>query len=401
MELYNFRKTEADGYAELACDALSETAREGAFTIWYRFPCNSEEISIVAEPFLVALLVPCMRQKEDIVVRAPISVKLLDSIETFMDIATCWNPELSRILIKTEGAHVLNGNGERVACFFSGGVDSFYSLLKNLEKHPDDEKSITDLIQIRGLDFVLEAKSDRLWESIRNTGKEVARLTGKKVLPVVTNVKVHTNQYTSWGHYPPGNLLGPILHGALLASVGLCLSREFRRIIVPSSYDYAHLFPWGSHPLLDPLWSTETTAFVHDGCESPRLQKVMRQVAPSPVAMQFLRVCWSLEDYNCGKCEKCLRTIMALELAGNLNQCKTFNLNLSLEDFKSLRVSGHQVLIYWEELLREAVRVGRNDLERNIKLCLRTPKTIPRRIKRELERFGRRVTALTKKRPQS
>ena len=37
---------------------------------------------------------------------------------------------------------------------------------------------------------------------------------------------------------------------------------------------YAHLGPLGSHPLLDPLWSSEDVELVHDGCEATRLDKL-------------------------------------------------------------------------------------------------------------------------------
>ena len=132
MELFNLRMTETDGYLELACDALSETARKGEFTIWYRFPLDCQEVSLVAEPFLAALLVPCMRQKENLVIHAPISARLLASIETVMDIACSWNPELSRISIEADEIFELDCTGGRVGCFFSCGVDSFYSLRKNM-----------------------------------------------------------------------------------------------------------------------------------------------------------------------------------------------------------------------------------------------------------------------------
>ena len=63
---------------------------------------------------------------------------------------------------------------------------------------------------------------------------------------------------------------------------------------------------FGSHPLLDPLWSTETLAFVHDGCEANRMEKV-RRIAESPLLLEGLRVC--VDDrgpdvYNCGSCWK-------------------------------------------------------------------------------------------------
>lgn len=392
MELYNLRVTETDSHLELACDALSETARDGPFSMWYQFPPDCKEVGLVAEPFLVALLIPCMRQKENLIVHAPISARLLESLETAMDILSSWNPDLSPISIEADETHVPERTGEEVGCFFSGGVDSFYCLLKNLERHPHDRDSVTHLIILKGYDIGLNDEDDSLWTQALSNAERVAHELGKSIIPIVSNVRVHTDQYTSWGRYPSGDLWGPNLHGSILASFGLCLNRSFRRIIMAAGYSYRELRPWGMHPLLDPLWSTETLEFFHDGAECRRFEKITRQVAKSPVALQILRVCWENPDgsYNCGECEKCLRTMMALEITGALEQCTTFARPFSLERFQRMILSEHVRSLY-EELIPGAVQAGREDLVNVLKRSLRNRKTIPMRIKRELERFKRRI----------
>jgi hypothetical protein len=42
--------------------------------------------------------------------------------------------------------------------------------------------------------------------------------------------------------------------------------------------------------------------------------------------MHHLRVCWKNPGgaYNCGRCDKCLRTMINLEAAGALTRCATF-----------------------------------------------------------------------------
>jgi hypothetical protein len=88
--------------------------------------------------------------------------------------------------------------------------------------------------------------------------------------------------------------------------------------------------PWGSHPLVDPLWSTGTVEIVHDGCEATRSDKAAR-IATSETALRHLRVCWGYREaydrgiYNCGHCAKCLRTQVDLYLAGALERCKTLD----------------------------------------------------------------------------
>lgn len=401
MEIHNFRMTETDGYLELACNALSETVREGEFTIWYRFPADFEEVGVVAEPFLAALLIPCMRQKENLIVRGSVSAKLLNSTSTIMDIVTMWEPTLSRIAIEVDETCESGSTGDQVGCFFSCGADSFYTLFKNMEQHPHDRDSITHFILLRGFDIGLEKEDDPLWEHTLHNAEKVAEETGKQVIPVITNARTHTDMQTSWGRYPPGDLWTSVLHGSLLASVGLCMSRAFRRIMIAATHGYEYLVPTGSHPLLDPLWSTEKTEFIHDGCEATRFQKIAHKITKSPIAMQTLRVCWENRDgnYNCGECEKCLRTMIALDLVGVLAQCETFNRPLSLEILERLTVPRRKQQ-HFEILLAQADALGRVDLAKAIRRCLAAEKTVSSRIKRELDRFYRRIAGAGEKIPR-
>ena len=91
------------------------------------------------------------------------------------------------------------------------------------------------------------------------------------------------------------------------ASIGDALGEGFTEVNIASTYDWDHLFPWGSHPELDPLWSNGKVLLAHDGCEATRLDKT-RLVSEHPIALETLRVCYENPDslYNCGRCRKCL-----------------------------------------------------------------------------------------------
>jgi hypothetical protein len=78
--------------------------------------------------------------------------------------------------------------------------------------------------------------------------------------------------------------------GAALASVGLLFQHLFHKVLIPATFSYSDLPPWGSHPLLDPLWSTEVTDFEHDGAEAMRVDKAA-YVSRHETAMTWLRVC--------------------------------------------------------------------------------------------------------------
>ncbi len=85
--------------------------------------------------------------------------------------------------------------------------------------------------------------------------------------------------------------------------------------------------------MLDPLWSTEATEIVYDGAEATRAQKVMNCLCHSELARQSVRVCLSADDhYNCGRCEKCLRTMIPFYVAGCLEKSPAFPPTLAVEE---------------------------------------------------------------------
>src|SRR5205085_6312252 len=85
---------------------------------------------------------------------------------------------------------------------------------------------------------------------------------------------------------------------------------------VASTFPMYRLHPWGSHPMLDPLWSTERTTIVHDADAVSRAEK-FAFLAERPRALANLKVCFEADsEYNCGVCEKCMLTMVGLRAAG-------------------------------------------------------------------------------------
>ena len=68
--------------------------------------------------------------------------------------------------------------------------------------------------------------------------------------------------------------------------------------------------------LLDCL-STSGLRLISDGGEGDRNDKI-EFIADNPVAQKYLHVCIRT-DHNCGRCEKCLRTLLAIDAAGKLD----------------------------------------------------------------------------------
>lgn len=300
---------------------------DGAFPLWYRFPraCRPFVTAENGDPFLAAFLLPAMALGETLEIEGVVSGKLLGAVPQLQSIYRTWNPELSEIQVRAKVRESVpeswpekKGRG----LFFSLGVDSSYSLWKN-------SKDISHLLTVQGFDVYL-------WESgryplILQHLRKVSDAFGKELIHVTTNLRDLTDRIVDWPR---------LHHGSALASVGLALGKMFESMHLAASTTYDLLYPWGSHPLTDPLWSSETLRFIHDGCEANRLAKV-RSLSESPAILESLRVC-TIDDaadvYNCGRCEKCLRTMISLHIAGALQRASSLPRRIDLESVRTMRV---------------------------------------------------------------
>ena len=305
------------------------------FLLRYLFPPGYERFISVenGDPFLAALLLPAMKSHEPLEIAASISPKLDHSVDAIQRIYKSWDQTLSKVNIKapvckaSSSAH----NHSRHALFFSCGVDSYYSLLKNLQNHPIGKEAITDLVVVHGFDIAFGRRNTRMFDTLLANSKKVGREFHKNVLPVATNLRDFGDRFINWR---------ALYFGAFLASIGLALESVFDRVYVASAHSYAQIAQRdragmieGSHPDLDPLWSTERVSFVHDGCEATRLEKI-GFITKFPIALQTLRVCiidsYGGGLYNCGSCHKCLRTMIALHIIGALQKCSTLPNSIDL-----------------------------------------------------------------------
>jgi len=348
------------------CANISPSQGKHDFRVWFRFPSDIGELYLVGDPFVAGFLIPCMYLGEDLHIDALISARLLGSIETIQSIMACWFPsQLKKVAVtcaQTYNNRLKKDDNSNVACFFSGGVDSWYSVLKHKE-------TISSLILIKGFD--IRAENEQLWESAKETLEYVAQALGKRAVTVETNLREYADMHRcSWARKFEGIFWGKYLHGSSLAAVGLCLQNIFGRIIIPSTESYANLAPWGSHPLLDPLWATENTTFIHDGCEANRMDKT-KTISKSELALSRLRVCYDNVPgrYNCCICEKCCRTMLSLKLCGALEKATSFDLPLNLNLLKKRRLP-KTVMQQYRYIWDEAKKMEKPEITDTIEIAL-------------------------------
>jgi hypothetical protein len=376
------RDIRVDDQGDKAALAAEVAFDSGAAPFSLRYELSGGEAGSLVEhgdAFVAATLPVAMAAREDLAIDAPVSSRLLENIAPITALYRLWGPMWRMDLrpCKVSAAQRRPaGRREGVGLFLSGGVDSFHSLLTHTASDAiDPGRRPSHLLFVHGLDIALDNRE--LFESAHETVRRAASETGTTPLVVTTNLRELSERFVHWELY----------HGAALASVGLALSGVVGRCLIPSSFGFSTARPWGSHPQLDPLWSTEDVEVLHDGGESSRARKLHTTVAKSELALEQLRVCYrQLEGaYNCGRCEKCVLTMIGLEAAGALQNCRTLPSKVHPEDVRRLNLAspgswatGRNLLVEMDELgydgpLRKslAARLRRSEVEIVLRLLLR------------------------------
>lgn len=321
------------------------------YRLWYRFP-DKFSVSSSAEPFLAASFFAASLSGRNLEVQGsnPASFHLIENFERLQCIFGTWKPDLKPFTVNVQTAIPTAAN-EMVCSFFSGGVDGLYTLINN-------ESEITHLIYINGFDF--HVPPEEFANSVHRL-KDLVAPFGKEIIPVETNFFDFDKFHGIGRHWS---------HGACLASVALLLQPT--KCIVPTSYTYRDLRPWGTHPLTDHLWSTEVTEIVHDAADLERPEKIQRIAERSPAVLENLVVCWKYPDRNCGQCLKCIRTMIIFKILGL--ESDAFMSLVSAEYVSKLSPS-KDYRNYFEDLLRFAVEQGDKPMEKALRRSLSTSTT--------------------------
>ena len=311
--------------------------------LWFRVPERYvPDPTTIGDAFVASMLPVAMARGENLTVDAPVSAKLLEGIQEIQTVLTGWYPTLlKRVKVTPEAAVTAAPSGvSRTISCFTGGVDSFHTFVRHVDE-------IDSLLYVDGFDVPLPNMP--LLRTVHNTVNAAAAARGKEATFVATNLKSFTDKELSWSL---------VAHGAALAGVGMLLQSHFSTMLIPSSHSMTQLFPWGSHLHLDHLWSTERLAFIHDGADASRVQKTL-VISTEPSAYNNLRVCWQNKGpYNCGDCDKCLRTMTTLELMGARDKFTVFPDRDLVSALRGLKIGSVSGMEFQAEVLEYAQQTG-------------------------------------------
>ena len=323
----------------------------------------ADDLTCNPHAFLIGCMPPAMRHGERrIAIQEEICPELRNGLETAMGFIQAWyGPDRKPVQIesKTSSHSPLRQTPGRAGAFLSGGIDSLATLRVNrLDFALDHPSSIRDGILVHGFDVggIRGANSEQaVFERALASASAVAQDARLTLVPVYTNVRHLDDDVEFWEFE---------FHGAALASVAHALSRRYSSVSIASTYDIPNLKPWGSHPLLDPNYSSIDLQIRHDGVRFSRLNKV-RLVSDWNVALQNLRVCTANAPnlLNCGKCEKCIRTMTELLVVGKLASTEAFPVHdVSRDLLASIQITNELVDSFFCDLIAPLKAMGRLDL---------------------------------------
>lgn len=368
-------------------------------TIWFDVPEQfAPDLSSSGNPWLCCLLTTALELREPLRLELPVDKELYQNLLEMVRIWkewTWWNDR--SLLIDAEIRDFQSVAQQKRTCvFFSGGVDSFFTALSHSRESSDPAD---ELMFVNGFDISI-GRTAVFW-SIRNRLEKAAGDLGFDYVDVATNLRSTALRRVGWSRS----------HGTFLASVGHALEKRYSRLLISSQFDPDALQLWGGHPLTTPRFSSTTLRFEEDGTNVNRFQKT-EAISRSNVALSNLTVCQDLQsDMNCSVCSKCLRTLVTMDMLGVREKATTFHTSkYSLSQIRNSYLPDERSMVFFRNILKEAVRLNRADIASAIEACLERSARIssfslkiqrflksflPRRIVKFLEyTIGKRMVAV-------
>jgi hypothetical protein len=325
------------------------------------------DLAVIPHAFAVGCLIPALYFKEArLSLEAAICPGLKEGLETVMAIMQHWTAgafaplAIEAPLLKT-GLYA--ENARHAAIFLSGGMDSLAALKRIMDTYaPSHPGYPHDALLVHGFDIggvVARGAKHHVFERAKAAMAPVAAEAGLTLIPVYTNIRHLCDERDLWLNQ---------FFGAVLAAAAHALAPRINLAWLASSYDIPHLHPCGSHPMLDPAYGSFDLAIRHRDAGLSRMDK-LKVVAGWDTAFQNFRVCLANtpDQLNCGRCEKCVRTMLELEALGLLGQTCAFAADAvdpAWLDAFSITIRVREP--FYQELIAPLRRRGRDDLAQKI-----------------------------------
>lgn len=317
-----------DSYSTLITDVTIDNNKE---SLWFKVEKKYGEFLCYerSDAYLVAVLNYAMVNHHDIVLEAPVSEGLLFKIENILVPALIEsNPTWHTPNIIAEIAKDRLPNAGAVGTGISCGVDSLHAVAKktglkyksfnishltfnNVGSHGEGEEAHKRYL----------SRLERPKKFAQEYGFELV-ISDSNLMDVIKQNHFWTHTYSS---------MFPVL----------CLQKLFSVYFYASSgYKYSeisfkrtqHIGSGSYEPISLHVFSTDNTSILSEGTGLSRMEKI-KGIADYKPSYKYLNVCLD-EEYNCGKCSKCVRTLLELDALGILEK---YSAVFDIEDYKKNR----------------------------------------------------------------
>lgn len=366
MRVEQLQREIRDGWARVSARVVWEDTRRRTQRLAFEVPERfADDLALDPNAFALATALPAMRHGERrLAIEGSLCPRLAAGLETAVAQLRTWHGgvrALPRLEPSRGFAAATPRAPQRTAALLSGGVDSLALLRGNrLDYAPDHPCAVRDALVVSygfegpRYDYaILDEYLERLGALARDADVEIVPIRSSAGL-LDTDPVFWTNE----------------LHAPALMAAALVLCGRFSDLLVASSvrYDLLHRVFTGSHPLLDLHYTSAALRVHHEDVRFSRLEKVARLAEWEP-ALACLRVCldphYPRGAANCGRCEKCVRTMTELIAVGALARCPTFpGAEVTPESLDTVELR-HEYELHWYRDLVEPLRArGRGDLAR-------------------------------------
>lgn len=364
MKIDNFNKTKNDDRVRVSATVTWEDSDRPQQEVFFETAAAfDDDLTCNPHAFLIACVPPALQHGEKrIILDEPICAKLYSGLVSNMKLLRHWYGPQTQPITQIEATIHSPAqraiHSKRAGFFFSSGVDSLTNLrLNRLNLSLDHPASFKDALVVYGMNIESDNRIETFDQRLELMS-EVASDARINLIPVYTNIRYLDED---------SQFFQQQFHSAILAASAHAFAKRLTDVSISSSFEISNLFPWGSHPLLEPNYSSHDLCITHDGNELTRLDKI-RIIADWNVGLQNINICYSnWPGKNCCRCDKCCRAMLSLLALGALERCGAFDANDVSENLviSALRVQTYHFQDFLE-IKSALAAIGRNDLVRAI-----------------------------------
>ncbi len=352
----------ADGKVRHRCryERQDDGRTVDAGELWQEFETWPERLEAGdGNPFLMVSLQYAMEEKRSLHLHGQASRRLLANLTEFRDGWCRQKPSRysrSDFMADQVVDDAAEHPGPGAVVLFSGGMDAAFTTWRHVKGLAGTGNQDIRLgVFIDGFERVAADDHENFLRVIPRVKRLLADL-GRPLAVVRTN---HRQMQKKEFEALPTRIYSPELAACLY---------NFKAIggtgLIASSYQYSNqgALGDGSNPVSDRLLETGTFRIVHDAGGVRRVEKLAALI-DWPAFHEEIRVCWypRADGSNCGRCEKCLRTMLSyLVVAGRLPQGLPQDLGALRQAVREVKVKP-KIAFAWQEIADWGREHGRDN----------------------------------------